>query len=56
MNLIGSENLVNILLENGASVDASDAEGRTALRAAVYSGHDNIVKLLIKYGADGKLY
>ena len=44
---------MNILLENGASIDISDLEGRTALRAAVFSGHEQIVKILIKHGADG---
>ena len=51
----GNENIVRTLLKNGASVDACDTEGRTALRAAVFSGHEHIVKLLIEYGADGKL-
>lgn len=43
---------MSILLENGADIDASDSDGRTALRAAVFSGHENIVKLLLRYGAD----
>ena len=42
------------MLRNAASVDACDSEGRTALRAAVFSGHEHIVKLLLKYNADGK--
>ena len=50
----GNENVVDILLRNAASVDACDSEGRTALRAAVFSGHEHIVKLLLRYNADGK--
>ncbi len=50
--LQGNEQLVNILLDSGADIDASDSDGRTALRAAVFSGHENIVKLLLKYGAN----
>ena len=52
----GNESIVNILLENDANVDTIDSEGRSALRAAVFSGHENVVKLLVKYGADGELY
>ena len=47
---------MNILLENGASIDISDLEGRTALRAAVFGGHEQIVKILIKHGADVNKY
>lgn len=50
---MGNENVVDILLESGASVDTSDSENRTALRAAVFSGHEHIVKLLLKYKANG---
>jgi ankyrin repeat protein len=52
----GNENIVRTLLKNGAAVDACDAEGRTALRAGVFSGHEHIVKLLIEYGADGNCF
>jgi ankyrin repeat protein len=50
---LGNEKIVKALLEHGASVDNCDNEGRTALRAAVFSGHDSIAKLLIKYHANG---
>ena len=46
---------MNILIKNGATIDAEDKELRTALRAAVFSGHENIVKILIKNGANGNL-
>jgi ankyrin repeat protein len=46
---------VNILLERGSLVDLSDIEGRTALRAAVFSGHESIAITLISYGANGKI-
>lgn len=53
---MGNEDIVKILIENGASVDVSDSEGRTALRAACFSGHKNIVDLLLKHGADGLFF
>lgn len=40
------------LLENGADPNARDAEGRTALIAAAYMGHSEIVSVLLEYGAD----
>ncbi len=52
----GNENVVKILLENGASIDACDSEDRTALRAAVFSGHEHIVKLLLNYNANGNIF
>ena len=52
--LKGNATIVKLLLGKGASVDAADLEGRTALRAAVFSGHEHIVKLLFEHGADGK--
>jgi ankyrin repeat protein len=54
LKIKGNESVVDILLQNGASVDACDSEGRTALRAAVFSGHEHIVKLLLNYSADGE--
>uniref|UniRef100_A0A4X1VH39 Uncharacterized protein n=1 Tax=Sus scrofa TaxID=9823 RepID=A0A4X1VH39_PIG len=38
-------------LENGANVEASDAEGRTALHSAAWQGHVKVVQLLIEHGA-----
>ena len=51
--MLGNERLVGLLLDAGASVNASDAQGRTALMAAAFGGHERLVQLLIKCGADG---
>ncbi|ROW10157.1 hypothetical protein VMCG_02112 [Cytospora schulzeri] len=47
----GPGKTVELLLENGASVDAQDANGWTALRWAAYSGQKWIVEQLVQYGA-----
>ena len=44
--------VVELLLEAGANVDYCDADQRTALRAAAWGGHDEIVTLLLRAGAD----
>ena len=43
---------VEELLEEGASVDATDAAGRTALVAAAYGNHIAVAEALIDAGAD----
>lgn len=48
--------VVEVLLEAGANVDCCDADQRTALRAAAWGGHDEIVTLLLKAGADVSIY
>ena len=40
-----------VLLEGGAQVDACDTEGRTALRAAAWAGHQRVVDALLSCGA-----
>ena len=44
--------LVTVLLDKGAAVEARDDRGRTALMAAAELGHAEIVDLLLKRGAD----
>lgn len=41
-----------MLLEHGAMVDCADWDQRTALRAAAWGGHEDIVKALLQHGAD----
>jgi ankyrin repeat protein len=48
----GDEKAVSALLANGADVNATTGGGQTALILAVIFGHTNLVKLLIKAGAD----
>ena len=48
----GDEEAVSALLANGAEVNATTGGGQTALILAVIFGHTNLVKLLMKAGAD----
>jgi ankyrin repeat protein len=48
----GHLDIVKLLLEGGAIVDACGQTGRTALHWAALKGHRDIVKLLLDYGAD----
>lgn len=40
------------MLKCGANVDKQDTEGRTALMAAAFMDHANIVSILLDNGAD----
>ena len=44
--------LVTMLLDKGATLEARDDRGRTALMAAAELGHAEVVDLLLKRGAD----
>lgn len=43
--------MVEALLEHKAQVDNADSDGRTALRAAAWGGHEDIVTKLIEHHA-----
>jgi hypothetical protein len=43
---MGRMDLVNVLLANGADIDAKDSSGRTALHVALSNGHMDVVGLL----------
>ena len=43
--------VVRMLLEQGASVNAIDTDGCTALHLAAQDGHERIVRLLLRNGA-----
>jgi len=47
----GALEVVRLLLEQGADVEAKDEDGKTALQQAGDRGHDEIVKLLREHGA-----
>ena len=51
----GDEQAVSALLANGADVNETTGGGQTALILAVIFGHTNLVKLLMKAGADPQL-
>lgn len=46
---------MELLVKHGCSLDSMDAENRTALRAASWSGHEEIVKILLQHGANVNL-
>lgn len=48
----GSEEVVGMLCENGATVNATNAKGETPLHDAVRRNHDGIVRKLLLHGAD----
>jgi ankyrin repeat protein len=47
-----AKEVVNLLIERGAAIDAADDRGRTALMIAAEAGHATIVDLLLRCGAD----
>ncbi len=47
----GNEDVVKLLLNRGAQIEASAKDGMTALHWASYNGHDVTVKLLLDRGA-----
>lgn len=50
----GHAPVVQVLVEHSAQVDACGPDGRTALRAAAWGGHEEIVRLLLLYAAVDK--
>lgn len=53
--LMGHTEIVGLLLEHGADVNARSRDGGTALHAAAFLGRANIVKRLLDKGADTTL-
>ena len=48
----GDEQVVRLLIEKGADVNACDADGNYALHHALENGHEQVARLLIEKGAD----
>ena len=48
----GEKEVAAVLLENKASVDMQDDDGRTALMSASRSGHKEVVAVLLENGAN----
>ena len=46
---------IKALLEAGSAVNLASSNGRTALNFAAGTGHEAVVKLLLKAGADARL-
>lgn len=47
----GEDQVISLLLQKGANIDAQDIRGRTALHEAVWNGYRPVVKLLVDRGA-----
>ena len=47
----GGLEVVRVLLEGGANVESTNADGRTALHCAAYNGHLDVCRLLLDWGA-----
>lgn len=47
----GKNNMVKILLENSASIDAKTRDGLTPLHCAARSGHEEVVSTLLEHEA-----
>ncbi|MDQ6734492.1 MAG: ankyrin repeat domain-containing protein [Nitrospirota bacterium] len=47
----GHTEMVGLLLDRGAHINATDRTGWTPLHAAIYGGHAEVVRLLLERGA-----
>ncbi|CAM1307958.1 Uncharacterised protein g4722 [Pycnogonum litorale] len=47
----GQAEVIEYLIQKGANINAKDRHGITALLAAIYEGHTDCVKILLKKGA-----
>ena len=50
----GFHDVAVALIAHGAAINVADTSGNTALHYACAYGHQNIMRLLVKEGADGK--
>lgn len=47
----GKANMVTLLLDKGANLEAKTRDGLTPLHCAARSGHENVVEVMIQRGA-----
>ena len=52
---VKDEEMVKVLLEQGASIDKADEDGATPLFMAAYMGHKEVVKILLERGSQVNL-
>ena len=52
MSNIFSSQMVKMLLEKGATINAFDKKDRRAIHWAAYMGHVDVVKILTDHGAE----
>jgi ankyrin repeat protein/L-ascorbate metabolism protein UlaG (beta-lactamase superfamily) len=53
--LVGYEDAAEILLANGADIEARDRAGATPLQLAVKYGHKSLARMLVAHGAKGSM-
>ncbi|PGH09649.1 hypothetical protein AJ79_05614 [Helicocarpus griseus UAMH5409] len=51
-SMTGYRQIIKLLVEKGANLEARDTEGKTPLMIAVESGEETTVELLLKHGVD----
>ena len=50
--LLSLNQMVNLLIERGATINAYDKKDRRAIHWAAYMGHVEVVKILVDHGAE----
>jgi len=51
----GKTEIIKVLIDSGADVDARDEEGHTGLMRACQCGHSEVADVLVHHGADVNL-